>query len=135
LLVYPATNYDFNTASYRENAVGYGLTRDAMIWFWEHYLPNPESGAQPYASPLRAQLSGLPPAFVITAEYDPLRDEGAAYANKLQEAGVETLYKCYPGVTHMFFTNAHILDTGREAVRDAAQFLNRAFHQAAGRQE
>jgi acetyl esterase len=127
LLVYPATNYNFDTASYLENATGYGLTRDSMIWFWEHYLPDPQSGLQPYASPLLANLEGLPAAFVITAEYDPLRDEGEAYAKRLQDSGIETLYKCYPGMTHMFFTNSHMLDTGKEAIGDAARFLNAHF--------
>jgi acetyl esterase len=78
LLLYPVTDYHTpGTPSYQENAEGYGLTRDTMKWFWDHYLSDPSEGAHPHASPLRApDLSGLPPALLVTAEYDPLRDEG-----------------------------------------------------------
>ena len=78
MLIYPVTDYHTpGTPSYRENADGYGLTRDTMVWFWDHYLTDPSEAADPYVSPLRAQdLAGLPPALVVTAEYDPLRDEG-----------------------------------------------------------
>ena len=73
------------TPSYQENAEGYGLTRETMKWFWDHYLRDASEGAHPHASPLRAtDLSGLPPALIITAEYDPLRDEGELYAEKLK---------------------------------------------------
>ena len=91
LLVYPVTDADFDTPSYRDNADGYLLTRDAMKWFWNHYLSTTADGAHP--SPRRCappSLSGLPPALVITAEFDPLRDEGEAYAKRLEEAGVPT---------------------------------------------
>ena len=84
LLVYPVTDHDYGTDSYRDNADGYLLTRDGMVWFWDHYLGPDGDGSHPHASPLRAEdLSGLPPAHVITAEYDPLRDEGEAYAKRL----------------------------------------------------
>src|SRR5438093_2846493 len=87
LLVYPVTNHAYDTASYRENADGYLLTRDSMVWFWNHYLRTAADGDNPLASPLRAKdLRGLPPAMVLTAEFDPLRDEGEAYAMRLQEA-------------------------------------------------
>ena len=83
------TDYNFDTASYRENAEGYLLTKDAMVWFWNHYLRSAADGSNPLASPLRADnLRGLPPALVLTAEFDPLRDEGEAYAARLREAGV-----------------------------------------------
>ena len=89
VLVYPVTDYNFGTPSYREHAEGYLLTKEAMTWFWNHYLPSPAEGSHPMASPLRAaRLNGLPAAFVLTAEFDPLRDEGEAYAARLREAGV-----------------------------------------------
>ena len=78
LLLLPATNYNFETASYHQNAEGYGLTRAGMMRFWNHYLARPADGEEPYASPLRApDLSGLPSALIITAQWDPLRDDDA----------------------------------------------------------
>src|SRR4029450_5385581 len=104
LLVYPVTEAKFDTPSYRENAEGYLLTRDAMKWFWNHYLGSEGEGADPYAAPLRAQdLRGLPPATVITAEFDPLRDEGEAYGARLRESGVPVELTRYDGVIHGFF--------------------------------
>jgi acetyl esterase len=90
LLLYPVTDYHTpGTPSYEEDAEGYGLTRDTMKWFWAHYLNDESQSAHPHASPLRApDLSGLPPALVITAEYDPLRDEGELYAARLRTTGV-----------------------------------------------
>src|SRR5262245_13361078 len=89
LLVYPVTDHAYDTPSYKDNADGYFLTRDAMVWFWNHYLDREADGRNPLASPLRARdLQNLPQAFVMTAEYDPLRDEGEAYAKRLREAGV-----------------------------------------------
>ena len=89
LLVYPVTDHDFDTASYSENAEGYFNTRDMMKWFWTNYLPSSSDGADPRASPLRLDdLSGLPAALIITAEFDPLKDEGEAYAARLADAGV-----------------------------------------------
>ena len=89
LLIYPVTDFNFDTDSYRENAEGYLLTRGSMYWFWAHYLGAQELPKDPYACPLRAgSLAGLPPAYVATGEYDPLRDEGEAYAWRLAEAGV-----------------------------------------------
>ena len=90
LLITPVTDCDFSTASYRSNGEGYFLTRDLMRWFWDHYA-GPAERLSPRASPLRAaSLAGLPPAFVVTCEFDPLRDEGVAYAEALQAAGVPT---------------------------------------------
>ncbi|MGI6083307.1 MAG: alpha/beta hydrolase [Limnochordia bacterium] len=128
LLVYPITDYSFDTPSYEEFAEGYFLTRENMMWFWRHYLGDEADGRHPYASPLRAaDLSGLPPAFVITAECDPLRDEGEAYARRLREAGVEVVLKRYEGMIHAFFGHAHKLDGGKEAIREAGSQLARAF--------
>jgi acetyl esterase len=91
LLIYPVTAPAEGSpfASYGDNADGYLLTRGSMEWFWQQYLAAPEDGKNPYAAPLHASdLSGLPPAMVVTAEFDPLRDEGRAYAKRLRDAGV-----------------------------------------------
>jgi len=132
LLVYPVTDARFDTASYRDNAEGYFLSRSDMEWFWNHYLRGPEDASDPYAAPLRASdLRGLPPATVITAEYDPLRDEGEAYGARLREAGVPTEVKRYDGVIHGFFSMGDILAKGKVAVQTATDALRRAFDQAA----
>lgn len=105
VLFYPVTDASFDTASYRQFAEGYFLRRDAMQWFWDQYTTEEAERAQITASPLRAgveQLQGLPPALVITAEADVLRDEGEAYAGKLREAGVPVTAVRYQGVIHDF---------------------------------
>ena len=128
LLVYPVTDASFGTASYRENGEGYFLTRAGMEWFWGHYLPGPGHADDPLASPLRSgDLGGLPPATVITAEFDPLRDEGEAYAARLQEAGVPTRLTRYDGVIHGFFGMVDTLDQANEAIFEAAAALRAAF--------
>ncbi len=128
LLIYPVIDHDFTTASYRQNATGYQLTRRTMQWFWEQYLGTPEDGRDPHASPLRAEdLHGLPPAFVITAEFDPLRDEGEAYARRLREAGVPAVVRRYDGLIHGFFRMAGVLDAGRRAIEEAAAALRQAL--------
>jgi acetyl esterase len=128
LLVYPVTNHAFETASYRENAHGPLLTREMMQAFWSYYLASEEDGQSPYASPLRApDLSGLPCAHVITAEYDPLRDEGEAYADRLAAAGVPVRVRRYEGMVHGFFGFTAQIDRAGEAVADAARELRRAF--------
>ena len=128
LLIYPVTDYSFDTPSYRDNAEGYLLTRAGMEWYWGHYLASDADGDNPYASPLRARdLGGLPPALVITAEYDPLRDEGEAYAKRLREAGVPVMSTCYPGMIHSFFGQFQLLDQGKEAIRQAGGALKAAF--------
>lgn len=128
LLVYPVTDRNFETASYRDNADGYLLTRDGMIWFWDHYLGPDGDGAHPHASPLRAgSLAGLPPAHVVTAEYDPLRDEGEAYAERLREAGVPVTLTRYAGQIHAFFGMHGILDDAARAADEAAERLKAAL--------
>ncbi|MGW4088162.1 alpha/beta hydrolase [Streptomyces sp. NPDC004822] len=105
VLFYPVTDASFDTGSYRQFAEGYFLRRDAMQWFWDQYTTDAAERAQITASPLRAtveQLTGLPPALVVTAEADVLRDEGEAYANKLREAGVPVTAVRYQGAIHDF---------------------------------
>jgi acetyl esterase len=128
LLIYPVTDFDFETESYRTNGEGYFLSTDMMKWFWHHYLESDADGAHPHASPLRAaHLEGLPPATVITAEYDPLRDEGRAYAERLAAAGVPTQYTNYDGVFHGFFGMTAQLPRARKAVDEACATLRKAF--------
>jgi acetyl esterase len=128
LLIYPVTDYNFETQSYIDNADGYRLTRAAMQYYWRHYLSDAAHANDERASPLRAaDLSGLPPALVITAEYDPLRDEGRAYADRLRAAGTPVVLRDYPGMIHGFLTQAGALDAGRRAVAEAAAALRAAF--------
>jgi acetyl esterase len=109
VLVYPVTDCDLDNASYRDPANQLMVSRDAMIWFWDHYA-TPEERRNPDASPLRAaDLSGLPPAVVLTAEHDPLRDEGEAYAEKLRAAGVKVESRRFLGQMHGFFTMVNVL--------------------------
>ena len=128
LLVYPVTDADFSRASYRENAEGYLLTTKAMEWFWGHYVPDPAQRQDAYAAPLRAaDLSGLPPAFVLTAEYDPLRDEGEALARRLEQAGVKTRLTRYDGAIHGFFAMGMLAEVARRAVDDAVLEVREAL--------
>lgn len=128
LLHVPVTDHDFGTSSYRANATGFGLTRNGMQWFWDHYAPDPKLRDEPYASPLRAKdLTGLPPAHVVTAECDPLRDEGKAYATRLLAAGVPTTYVEYPGMVHGFTGLAVTIPMGRIAIDDMAAAVRRAL--------
>jgi acetyl esterase len=104
LLVYPATDFGWDKPSAIENATGYRLQRESMRWFWNHYVNDASDGDNPYVSPLRApDLSGLPPALIITAEFDPLRDDGELYAERLRDAGVPVKYTCYDGMIHGFY--------------------------------
>jgi acetyl esterase len=127
ILVYPVTDVGQDTPSYRENAEGFFVTADHMRWFWGCYLGPAGDGGGPYASPLRAiNLGGLPPATVLTAECDPLRDEGNAYAERLRAAGVPVTARTYPGMFHGFFGMAGRLDqatAAHQAVFDALSAL------------
>ncbi|HEX2049618.1 MAG TPA: alpha/beta hydrolase [Actinomycetota bacterium] len=128
MLIYPVTNHDFDTESYVTNAEGYGLTRAGMQWYWECYLADPADAASPLASPLRAgDLSGLPPALVVTAEYDPLRDEGKAYAARLREAGVAVTLSRYEGHIHGFFRLGGVIDATHDLVDECARELRKAL--------
>ena len=116
----PITGANFETASYLENAEGYGLTRAAMIWFWQHYANSADDYANPYAAPLRARdLSHLPPAFIAAAQYDPLRDDAVAYANALRAAGNQVELRVYEGMIHSWL--------GAQAFQDAVNALRRAL--------
>ena len=127
LLIYPVTDAAMDTPSHDENAEGYMLTREGMQWFWNLYCPDPGRRKEPFASPLRADdLSDLPPALVMTAEFDPLRDEGEAYARRLHEAGVATQCERYDGLIHGFFSQARMIPAARPAVEAAATALRNA---------
>lgn len=123
LLVYPVVDHSFSQVSYTDNAEGYFLTAAAMRWFSGHYL----GGADPteaLAAPLHdPDLSGLPPALVITAEYDPLRDEGEAYAARLEDAGVAVTAHRYDGMVHGFVSMFSVVDRGSVAVDECAAAL------------
>jgi len=127
MLIYPVTDYYApGTPSMIENAEGYGLTREGMIWFWRHYVRSDADGAHPHASPLRAaSLAGLPPALVATAEYDPLRDEGELYARALAKAGVPVEMKRWAGMNHGFFFFPGIVDVATRATDDACAWARR----------
>ncbi|NQT16750.1 MAG: alpha/beta hydrolase [Planctomycetes bacterium] len=128
LLIYPIVDYHLNTPSYLENAEGCFLTRETMKWFWQCYLQRDEDGRHPYASPLRAEdLGGLPEALVITAEYDPLRDEGEAYAARLRQAGVTVTQTRYDGMIHAFFRRTAQFDKARAAMQEVSEALRRAL--------
>jgi acetyl esterase/lipase len=128
LLVYPATDRHDDSPSMRDNALGPLLSRAWMEWFYGHYLTGPDDGLDPRVSPGRAEdLTGLPPALVITAEFDPLRDQGAAYARRLRESDVEAEHVDFPGMIHGFFQMGAVLDGGRQAVERAAAALRAAL--------
>ncbi|WP_425247289.1 alpha/beta hydrolase [Streptomyces sp. NEAU-NA10] len=132
VLFYPVTDASFDTPSYHQFATGYFLRRDAMQWFWDQYTTDEAERAQITASPLRAtteQLTGLPPALVITAEADVLRDEGEAYANKLREAGVPVTAVRYQGIIHDFVMLNALRPTpaAEAAVNQAVGTLRTAF--------
>jgi acetyl esterase len=125
VLLYPVTDFStFETTSHRELAEGYFLNRAAMDWFSALYIASDDQKRDPEVSPLLARdLSGLPPALVITAEFDPLRDEGEAYAQRLREAGVAVTMTRYPGMIHGFVSMRGVLTGGRDAIREAAEAI------------
>ncbi|MDR0875355.1 MAG: alpha/beta hydrolase [Clostridiales Family XIII bacterium] len=125
VLIYPATDHYLpGSPSYDEAEAGYGLSRTEMIYFWDHYLQEGADADNPYISPLRAKdFSNLPAALVITAEFDPLRDEGLAYAEKLQAAGVPVEYHRYDGMMHGFLLQWEFIDKGFEALHEISDSL------------
>jgi acetyl esterase len=129
VLIYPVTDLrSLDTPSYHENAQGYLLTRADMLWFRDQYLSSPEQRALPLVSPLAStELGGLPRALVITAEYDPLRDEGEAYARALQAAGVPVTLERYDGMIHTFTALYPLIAGGRASIDLVASELRAAF--------
>ncbi|MGW5609975.1 alpha/beta hydrolase [Streptomyces sp. NPDC003753] len=135
VLFYPVTDANFDTGSYHQFATGYFLRRDGMQWFWDQYTTDESERAQITASPLRAtteQLRDLPPALVITAEADVLRDEGEAYANKLRQAGVPVTAVRFQGIIHDFVMLNALRGThaAEAAITLAARTLHAALHTA-----
>jgi|tagenome__1003787_1003787.scaffolds.fasta_scaffold20962119_2 acetyl esterase len=128
VLVYPVTDCDFSTESYADNGAGYLLEAPRMRWFFDCYT---RGGADPTdwrLSPLRARdFSDVAPAFVLTAEFDPLRDEGEAYARRLHDAGVAVTKHRYDGQVHLFFSLPGLMDDSREAIERVGTALQRAF--------
>jgi acetyl esterase len=121
LLVYPCNDRDFDTASYEEHAVGYGLTTQAMEWFWDQYLQGDAHNKNPYAIPQRAKdFSALAPAIFITAQYDPLTSDSEKYAEALRKAGVTVAYREYAGMIHGFYSSMGVTPTAKEAIDFAA---------------
>jgi acetyl esterase len=131
LLVYPNTDYLSDSPSLRENTDPLLFNRNSSDWYWGHYLASPDDGVDPLASPMRApDHAGLPSATMITAEYDPLRDQAEEYAQRLRDAGVSVMLSRYPGMVHGFFTMSGVLDAARDAVAEAAACLRKAFEAA-----
>ena len=127
-LIYPVTDRDFGRASYRENGDGYGLDLDTMEYFWNCYATSEEDTSNPYACPAAAEdLSGLPPAYVLTAEFDPLRDEGEEYGERLRAEGVPATVTRYDGMIHGFFNAGVPFDRTWDAIAEAAGELRKAF--------
>ena len=127
LLTVPVTELSSRAPSHREFAEGYGLTAADMEWFGTHYVNSRADADNPYASVLRADLGGLPPAFVITAECDPLRDDGEAYAKRLRDLGIGASFKRYPGMFHGFLGFPGQLPEASQAFEDAGAALRTAL--------
>ena len=127
LLAYPVVDHDLSRGSYSENGEGYLLEKDTMVWFWDHYCP-PERRGEAAASPLLADsLADLPPALVITAEFDPLRDEGKAYADALSAAGGSAKLICFDGLVHDFLATAEVFPCSKTAFDQTVAELKTAL--------
>ena len=129
MLFYPSTGFQF-TPSYEKYGEGYHLTKATMKWFRQQYLSDHADLKNPMAAPLlipNEVTPMLPPAYILTAEYDPLRDGGLEYAEKLKNAGVKTRYICYPGMIHGFLNMTEALDDGKRAIAEAAEALKCHF--------
>jgi acetyl esterase len=126
VLIYPVTDADLDNDSFTDPANQLMLTREGMIWFWDHYAPDLASRANPDASPLRASdFAGLPPAIVVTAEHDVLREEGEAYAERLRAAGVPVVHRRFPGQMHGFFPMVNVLPGSADAIAYVTEQLSR----------
>ena len=127
LLLYPVTDYTMSFPSIAEFSSGYFLTKAGMEWFRSHFLEDASRATDPVVSPHFADVSGLAPAFVLTAGFDPLRDEGEAFARKLSAAGVAVRHVCYTDMIHAFVSFAGGIEAGLEAIEESAMELRKAF--------
>jgi acetyl esterase len=129
VLIYPAVDTDLTREHYAQyEGHNYFLNTPDMVWFWNHYSPNEADRSHPDAAPLRAEsLAGLPPAYVIIAEYDPLKAEGLEYAARLEEEGVPVTVATYDDQMHAFFTMPNILDAGNASIAAAGAAIKDAF--------
>lgn len=126
VLIYPAVDFFFDTASHRDLENGHVIPRDRIIWYSEQYLRGDADRKDPRAAPVRtADLTGQPPALVITAGFDPLRDEGRAYADRLREAGVDVVYHEYPGQIHAFISLTKAIPQGMACTQEVADYVRR----------
>ncbi|MBO8173410.1 MAG: alpha/beta hydrolase [Bacillaceae bacterium] len=133
LLIYPSTGF-YLTESFEKYSEGYFLTQSTMTWFRECYFNHEDELKSPLAAPVllsESELAEMPPALIMTAEYDPLRDGGKDYADKLNKAGVDVRYVCYPGMIHGFMSMCAAIDDGKKAIDDAARELKTRFQQPA----
>ncbi len=129
VLIYPCTDATLSCHTIETNGVGYILTKELMQWFLGHYIEEGTDLKTPYLSPLFADdLSDLPPALLITAEFDPLRDEGEKYAKKLKAAGVPVVYKEYKGMVHAFFVMTKFLKSARDLEIQIGEEIKKAFN-------
>jgi acetyl esterase len=130
VLLYPVTDFACESESYNENGTDYNLTTLDMIWFRDHYLSSATEIEDVYVSPLRSNnLADLPQALIITAQFDPLRDDGARYAEKLKQYGNQVEYQCYEGMIHGFAWFAGVLDQGKAVITHVSHYLKQAFEQ------
>jgi acetyl esterase/lipase len=126
VLIYPALDFSLDTDSHRELADGHVIPRDRIAWYTEQYLARESDKVDLRASPLRApRLVGQPPTMIVTAGFDPLRDEGRAYADRLREAGVDVLYREYPGQIHAFVSLTKAIPQGMACTLEIAEYLRR----------
>jgi acetyl esterase len=126
VLIYPAVDFSLDTASHRELVEGHVIPRERVLWYMEQYLRSDADKNDLRASPLRAaSLKGQPPAMIVTAGFDPLRDEGRAYADRLREAGVDVVYREYPGQIHAFVSLTKAIPQGMVATLEIADYLRR----------
>lgn len=134
VLIYPVVDhYSGGWPSYRENAEGFYLTEKDMFFFWDTYLTDPAQAKEGLVSPLRKKdLSSLPPTMILSAEFDPLRDEAEAYAERLKESGCSVASERYNSVFHGFLRLANFSPTGRRAIEDIGGWLNRLFKASVG---
>jgi acetyl esterase len=131
VLVYPNTDFRLDTESCLAYGQGYGLSRGALGTYWDYYVPDPSRRSDPEVSPLRARdLTDVAPAWIMVCEFDPLRDEGVAYAERLRAAGVAVTLRDYDGMIHGIFRLGAVIDQGDEAVGEAAAALRAAFASA-----